>query len=336
MPSYLGPGELAAFSAAAYSRYASSLTPIPLRSIPRSPGTPLRSLISKSPQDSRTVLRPQRCSLRSPVAKEFTRLARTIASGIRPSAISSRSLKPLRQKDIPKTQTHQNRIHIPWHLSVLSCIHPPPYLHAHHRTTSFKGQSAIPCQPSHTAGPALLQPSDSRHLRNIIQPLLCDCPSGLPSGRGSAHTAHNPDYVKYLPPPPFSKVDPARSLFISVPRVSTFSKERAECRHTAPSDMAFSHSHKCLRPTPPTPPDHWSAPAPPLAAPAPSPSASSHPKLPVLRPRRFGAAPSQGQCTRNPPPDRNKSVPERTSGIIILTRDCTRQAVRRLSFGPAV
>ena len=70
---------------------------------------------------------------------------------------------------------------------------------------------------------------------------------------------------------------------------------------TAPSDMAFSHYHKCLRPTPPTPPDHWSAPAPPLAAPEPSASATSHPKLPVLRPRRFGAAPTQGQYIRNPP-----------------------------------
>ena len=65
--------------------------------------------------------------------------------------------------------------------------------------------------------------------------------------------------------------------------------------------MAFSQSHKCLRPTPPTPPDHWSAPAPPLAAPESSASAASHPKLPVLRPRRFGAAPTQGQYIRNPP-----------------------------------
>ena len=121
--------------------------------------------------------------------------------------------------------------------------------------------------------------ASSRHLRNIIQPLLCDCPSGLPDGRGSAHTAHNPDYVKYLPPPPSRKWTRTEPLYL----------------------MAFSQSHKCLRPTPPTTPDHWSAPAPPLAAPEPSASAVSLPKLPVLRPRRFGAAPYQGQCTRNPP-----------------------------------
>ena len=65
--------------------------------------------------------------------------------------------------------------------------------------------------------------------------------------------------------------------------------------------MAFSHYQMCLRPTPPTPPDHWSAPAPPFAAPESSASATSHPKLPVLRPRRFGAAPTQVQHIRNPP-----------------------------------
>ena len=65
--------------------------------------------------------------------------------------------------------------------------------------------------------------------------------------------------------------------------------------------MAFSQYQMCLRPTPQPPPDHWSAPAPPFAAPESSASATSHPKLPVLRPRRFGAAPTQGQYRRNPP-----------------------------------
>ena len=68
-----------------------------------------------------------------------------------------------------------------------------------------------------------------------------------------------------------------------------------------PSDMAFSQYQMCLRPTPQPPPDHWSAPAPPFAAPESSASATSHPKLPVLRPRRFGAAPTQVQHIRNPP-----------------------------------
>ena len=65
--------------------------------------------------------------------------------------------------------------------------------------------------------------------------------------------------------------------------------------------MAFSQYQMCLRPTPQPPPDHWSAPAPPFAAPESSASATSHPKLPVLRPRRFGAAPTQVQHIRNPP-----------------------------------
>ena len=72
----------------------------------------------------------------------------------------------------------------------------------------------------------------------------------------------------------------------------------------------FQRCQPCARPhsagsvlpaSPQTTPDHWSAPAPPLAAPEPSASATSHPKLPVLRPRRFGAAPTQGQYIRNPP-----------------------------------
>ena len=73
MPSYLGPGRLAAFSAAAYSVPQPSLTLIPLRSVPVCPGSTTLALL-RIPQDSRTVLRPKRCSLRSPVAKEFTRL----------------------------------------------------------------------------------------------------------------------------------------------------------------------------------------------------------------------------------------------------------------------
>ena len=109
--------------------------------------------------------------------------------------------------------------------------------------------------PSHTAGPALRQPSDSRHLRNIIQPLLCDCPSGLPSGRGSAHTAHNPDYVKYLPPPPSRKWTRTEPLYLRT-RVSTFSKERAECRPRHPqiwlSASPISVSGQRLRPLPTT------------------------------------------------------------------------------------
>ena len=37
-----------------------------------------------------------------------------------------------------------------------------------------------------------------------------------------------------------------------------------------------------------------------------------------------------------PSPSRSESVPERRAELPILIRDCTRQAVSRLSFGPAV
>ena len=97
--------------------------------------------------------------------------------------------------------------------------------------------------------------ASSRHLRNIIQPLLCDCPSGLPDGRGSAHTAHNPDYVKYLPPPPSRKWTRTEPLYLRT-RVSTFSKERAECRPRHPptwlSASPISVSGQRLRPLPTT------------------------------------------------------------------------------------
>ena len=124
MPSYFGPGRLAVFSAAAYSVPQPSLTSIPLRSIPVRPGFTTLALL-RVPQDSRTVFRPQRCSLRSPVIKEFTRLPR------RPSAQS--------------------------------------LYNEHINDSKIKAVSnSLP--PSHTAGPASLQPPDSRHLRNIIRP----------------------------------------------------------------------------------------------------------------------------------------------------------------------
>ena len=188
--------------------------------------------------------------------------------------------------------------------------------------------------PSHTAGPAPLQPSDSRHLRNIIQPLLCDCPSGLPPGRGSAHTAHNPDYVKYLPPPPSRKWTRTEPLYLRT-RVSTFSKERAECRPRHPpiwlSASTISVSGQRLRPLPTTGAHRLHL------SPLQSPPHQPHPT------RNYLSCGQQIRCGsdsrtvhKKPSPDRNKVRPGEESGIIILTRDCTRQAVRRLSFGPAV
>ena len=158
--------------------------------------------------------------------------ARTIASGIRPSAISSRSLKSLRQKTFPRVKLIKTAFTspgtFPYYPASSASVIPRTSPH-----DIFQRAVSNSLPPSHTAGPAPLLPPDSRHLRNIIQPLLCDCPSGLPSGRGSAHTAHNPDYVKYLPPPPSRKWTRTEPLYLRT-RVSTFSKERAECRPRHP------------------------------------------------------------------------------------------------------
>ena len=126
-------------------------------------------------------------------------------------------------------------------------------------------------------------------------------------------------------------MNPHGGLFISVP-ASPLSRRRERSAATpTPFQMAFSQFHKCLRPTPPTPPEHWSASAPPLAAPDPlhqpystrnclscghadsvrSVSRAVQEKPSVLRPRRFGAAPTQVQHIRNPPRTGTKSVPER-------------------------
>ena len=163
--------------------------------------------------------------------------------------------------------------------------------------------------PSHTAGPALRQPSDSRHLRNIIQPLLCDCPSGLPSGRGSAHTAHNPDYVKYLPPPPSRKWTRTEPLYLRT-RVSTFSKERAECRPRHHpiwlSATPISVSGQRLRPLQTTGAHRLRL------------SPLQPPPISLIPPETACPAATQIRCGsvssaahNKPSPDRNKSVPER-------------------------
>ena len=195
-----------------------------------SPGTPLRSLSSESHKT------PGRSSDPSGVRSAHLsprNLQDCPYHSIRHPAISHIKSQPQvpPSKDIPKSQTHQNRIHIPWHLSVLSCIirlRNSTHITARHLSKgSQQFLAAIPyCRPRSA-------PAASRHLRNIIQPLLCDCPSGLPSGRGSAHTAHNPDYVKYLPPPPSRKWTRTEPLYLRT-RVSTFSKERAECRPRHP------------------------------------------------------------------------------------------------------
>lgn len=100
-------------------------------------------------------------------------------------------------------------------------------------------------------------------------------PDGLPYGRGSARRSHNPDYVKYLPPLSFWKVNPHGGLFISVPASPLSQRRERSAGKPPPFMMAFSQFQRCLRPMPPTPPDHWSAPAPP--SPLQSPPHRLHP-----------------------------------------------------------
>ena len=124
----------------------------------------------------------------------------------------------------------------------------------------------------------------------------------------------------------------ARSLFISVP-ASPLSRRRERSAGTsAPFQMAFSHCQMSLRPTPPTPPNHWSAPAPPLAAPAPP--HQPHPTRNCLSCGHADSVPLRiKDSTRETLTGPEQVRPGEESGIIILIRDCTQQAVRRLSFG---
>ena len=151
-------------------RYASSLTPIPLRSIPVRPG--LRYARS-APNPTRLPDGPQTPAVFAPLTyrQGIYKTARTIASGIRPSAISSRSLKPLRQKTFPRVKLIKTAFTSPGTFP----YYPASSASVTPRTSShdiLKRAVSNSLPPSHTAGPAPLQPPDSRHLRNIIRPLI--------------------------------------------------------------------------------------------------------------------------------------------------------------------
>ena len=70
-------------------------------------------------------------------------------------------------------------------------------------------------------------------------------------------------------------MNPHGGLFISVPASPLSQRRERSAGKPSPFMMAFSQFQRCLRPTPPTPPDHWSAPAPP--SPLQSPSHRQHP-----------------------------------------------------------
>ena len=125
-----------------------------------------------------------------------------------------------------------------------------------------------------------------------------------------------------------------RPLYLRT-RVSTFPKERAECRSRHPptwlSASPISVSGQRLRPLTTTGTHRL------CLSPLQSPPHHPHPTRNCLscghadsvQPRLKGRT----QETLTGP---EQVRPGEESGIIILIRDCTRQAVRRLSFGPAV
>jgi len=138
---------------------------------------------------------------------------------------------------------------------------------------------------------------------------LCDCPSGLPPGRGSAHTTHNPDYVKYLPPPPSRKWTRTEPLYLRT-HVSTFSKERAECRPRHPpiwlSAITRCVSGQRLRPLPTTGAHRLRLS--PLQSP---PHQPHHTRNCLSSGQQIRCSPDSRAVHKKPSPDRNKSVPER-------------------------
>ena len=135
--------------------------------------------------------------------------------------------------------------------------------------------------------------------------------ASLISSAPHRHQTCSAEYPKH----PTSRTSPLSRLhtggiFISVPASPLSQRRERSAGKPPPFMMAFSHCQMSLRPTPPTPPNHWSAPAPPLAAPA--------PRISLIPPETACPAATQIRCRsvsrtvqEKPSPDRNKSVPER-------------------------
>ena len=122
-----------------------------------------------------------------------------------------------------------------------------------------------------------------------------------------------------------------RPLYLRT-RVSTFPKEREECRQAATLYDGFQ----------PVPAVSAAGPAT-LSIQEPSAEASGsspHHQHPTRNSLPYGCADSVRfritGTAEKPSPSRSESVPERRAELPILIRDCTRQAVSRLSFGPEV
>ena len=124
-------------------------------------------------------------------------------------------------------------------------------------------------------------------------------PDGLPDGRGSPadHTIRT--MLSICLHLLWESESARRPLYLRT-RVSTFPKEREECRQAASLYDGF-------QPVPAVSPANASDPSRPLertgsafAAPEPSASPASRPKQLALRLRRFGGAPNYRHCQRNP------------------------------------
>ena len=286
----------------------------PLRILTRSHSAALHSrsfrlhYARSAPNPTRLPNGPQTPAVFAPLTcrQGIYKTARTIASGIRPSAISSRSLKSLRQKTFPKVKLIKTAFTSPGTFP----YYPASSASVIPRTSShdiFQRAVSNSLPPSHTAGPAPLQPPDSRHLRNIIQPLLCDCPSGLPPA-GAPPTLHTIRIMLSICLHLLLESGPARSLFISVPASPLSQRRERRPRHPP---IWLSASTRCvsgqrLRPLPTTGAHRL------RLSPLQSPPHHPHPTRNCMSSGQQIRCGSVSRAVhKKPSPDRNKPVPER-------------------------
>ena len=172
--------------------------------------------------------------------------------------------------------------------------------HGRFPCTSTKGSQQFPAVSSFMTAPLRSMPSASRHLLNIIRALIVRQPLTGCLTAGAPPADHTIRTMLSICLHLLWESESARRPHYLRTRVSTFPKEREECRQAATLYDGF-------QPVPAVSAANASDPSRSLertgsafAAPEPSASPASHPKLPVLRPRRFGAAPNHRHYQRNP------------------------------------
>ena len=177
-----------------------------------------------------------------------------------------------------------------------------PFQRCHPCARPHSAHFAPPATPlTNPQAPMKRKTDDCTSLRSSAS-LISSAPHRHQTCRAEYFTsAHFPDKSAQSAassPPPSRKWTRTEPLYLRT-RVSTFSKERAECRPRHPptwlSAITRCVSGQRLRPLPTTGAHRLR-----LSRSRPHASTSSHPKQPALRPRRFGAAPYQGHCIRNP------------------------------------